>query len=199
MHDYILHDLKENKTLELGKDFLYGGGFIMIKVRNICNYGQVGYDKKFNKTPPSESTHTKLIPILEKTGAELFGDRFVLIPYFEYKEKIIRAGDIIQIDFEYQGIETNFYHSKSSKKYSILFNSMDGFQYKTNRSINCDLIEIRFLLKEFFPEEIIKSNSHIKEMKISDHKITIDNIFQEYSKLLAGENNQFEEFCEKIR
>lgn len=134
MQEFKLIDLNEGKILELGKDFLYGGEFIspikkpkpgqmsvsvagwirnsLINFKDAIDFSKdergieddfdEAYDElfddlyknlgknadlqfeelenpiKLNKTPFSQSTHTKLIPILEKTGAELFGDRYVL-------------------------------------------------------------------------------------------------------------------------
>jgi hypothetical protein len=60
MHDYILHDLTQNKTLELGKDFLYGGDYIftdigILKTTMIKKDGSQYTDpflaKKYDKTP----------------------------------------------------------------------------------------------------------------------------------------------------
>ena len=124
----LSQDIK-NKTLELGKDFLYGGNKVYFRYfwsENLEN-NQNAFTYSFDKTPLSESTHTKLIPILEKTGAELFGDRFVLMD-----------------------------NTHKTAKYHI--------KYKEYTTI-----------------------------------IPFFDIIKEYSKLLAGENNQFEEFCEKIR
>jgi hypothetical protein len=74
MKEFKLLDLKEGKILEWFDIRYLKGEIIFIKTDN-------AYIRE--KTPLSQSTHTKLIPILEKTGAELFGDRYVLFNIFE--------------------------------------------------------------------------------------------------------------------
>ena len=135
MQNYILHDLQEGKIIPSHKVKIY---LNLQAIEILTGYysSMTEVADYFNKTLLSLSTHTKLIPILEKTGAELFGDRFVL---FDKSKKL---------------------------QFKV---SWEGHSYNSSFTI-----------------------TKYKETLLSE-------ILQEYSKLLAGENNQFLEFCSYIK
>ncbi len=182
MQQFKLLDLNEGKILELGKDFLYGGEEIYIKLtiqKDLKHNNQI-FPKEyciiqanfFNKTPLSQSTHTKLIPILEKTGAELFGDRYVLFKEFqgrikedvwygEFRDISLKTGDIIWYYLP------RYTQPQSCEAGTYIVNNYN------NRKFNCNL-----------------------ELYVSKY---IGNPIFEYTSLLKEEPNKFEEFCELVK
>lgn len=150
-----LLDLNEGKILELGKDFLYGGDFIVLNYdKDIFGDGITSdniYCESFKRTPFSQSTHTKLIPILEKKRAELFGDRYVLI------------------------------------------DDLNKFIVVEYIQLACG--EPRRTLAKYFQYKNLLTHENMIYCEILNE---VD-LLEEFSLLLKGEPNKFEEFCELVK
>lgn len=124
----------ENAVIDINGEFITIAGVLNCQPKDSqFLQKQLGIGRQL-KTPLFESTHTKLIPILEKTGAELFGDRYVL---FKDKAKI---------------------------------NTRQELPKEKGETFN----------------------------KIRYGKILLIEILKEYSLLLKGQPNKFEEFCELV-
>lgn len=217
MQKLRLLDLNEGKILELGKDFLYGREFIaFFRNKTIFQHEVI------NKTPPSQSTHTKLIPFLEKTGAELFGDRYVLVDKdkaFIYKD-IYSVKDLIlnycdkeenkyslYLNYDFccvlalflQRRELREYALNPSEKNKVWFIQQFRVYPFFNLSFeNKTIEEIDDILKKQQLNKDYSKNNVCLYNEIKDNYISIVEFFQKYSLLLKGEPNKFDEFCKII-
>jgi hypothetical protein len=177
MQNMKLLDLQTGKYLELGKDWLYGGEYIVI---NTCKIGYSVYEaiqhkdsEKFFKYDKdclfTDELNEPLKTLCEKTGAVVYGGRYVLIKTITQNGVCVKDGDILQ-------------NTKYCQYGKILLNT----------TLHC--------LPEEFKEMIFY------KVKIEGNKCDVDmdckvigNIFEEYSKQLRNEPNKFKELMELIK
>ena len=182
-----LLDLQTGKYLELFKDYAYCGNAILFHgfdddclptftngFENMINQDWACCGEICYKTEPQEPLKT----LCEKTGAVVYGGRYVLINEIDVwvynndlQPKKIQTGDVIK--------------EKTSHLYTIhtLINVSDFFLDTTENLKTTHKIGKKAFNKfDFFAIENI-----------------IGNVFEEYSKQLRNEPNKFEELMELIK
>lgn len=178
MQNMKLLDLQTGKYLELGKDWLYGGEYIVI---NTCKIGYSVYEaiqhkdsEKFFKYDKdclfTDELNEPLKTLCEKTGAVVYGGRYVLlneIDVWVYNNDLepqkIKTGDIVKEKTSYM------YNNR------LLINVADFFLDTTENIKTTHKIGKKTFSKfDFFAIENI-----------------LGNIFEEYSKQLRNEPNKF--------
>jgi|688.fasta_scaffold318833_1 hypothetical protein len=190
MQNMKLLDLQTGKYLELGKDFLYGGGYITIcdgamdiacgqikNQPNKLNFIQE-YFHVYKQSEPQEPLKT----LCEKTGAVIYGGRYVLMDKMD--------GTVMQ--------ETQYFY----KKPNITSKSKSTVKYYLNNN-SCFKVfcstwqELRWICND---EEAKFIKDGYIFCKTSDNVIVeYGNIFEEYSKQLRNEPNKFEELMALIK
>ena len=171
-----LLDLQTGKYLELGKDWLYGGKWIILMSCHRKHYTTI--DEYFIESNSINITNTRwlksepqgiLKTLCDETGAVVYGDRYVLLNFSNNKT----VGDVIK-------------HNPKCTQFDQL-----PKMYHTNKEIYEILTKACVLCEEMgYSSEYVDPNYHCE--------IT-GNHFEEYSKQLRKEENKFEELMEKIK
>jgi len=193
-----LLDLQTGKDdFELGKDWLYGGN-VIFKIKKtggtivsdieLFNTQIISeqYDNALHKTEPQEPLKTPC----EKTGAVVYGGRYVLLMSFEYQNKEIKVGDIITAK-----TITTSKDSISMKQHAnqiVCFRGNTAFEHSGYNMgfVICENLKC-FGINGFWKH---------RAFDYEERKLEINfNLFEEYSKQLRNKPNKFEELMELVK
>ena len=171
-----LLDLQTGKYLELGNDFYYGGGHIVV---NKCNVGYQIYEAIQHKDserllmdskdcPFAAELPLELKEICEKVGAVVYGGRYVL----SLSENDRKIGDVVdQGEYEYH-------------RYGYV--------------AICDVNSIYVKLNGIFDIPQFQTDCAVGRIYDVDYEV-IGNFFEEYSKQLLKKENKFDELKELLK
>lgn len=169
-----LLDLEIGKYLELGKYWLYGGNYIIIYPQTYI------FSKDFDIVSLSEPQEP-LKTLCEKTGAVVYGERYVLLNGFKVPESNKYDKD----------------HYFIGDVASVCVNAYDkADEYRLMILASCESVLLRWYeIHKFKKQGHFCITSEID----TDYSDWFENIFEEYSKQLRNEPNKFDELKEHFK
>lgn len=216
-----LLDLQTGKYLEFGRNFLYGGNYItLIELQKKYLFGTTPTQQQISPThfpayPSLQFTEIinkykcnisepqePLKTLCEKTGAVVYGDRYVLLA--------TKSGQVVEkYGFNTRGYRDLPEYCVNYQKTTILYITPES-DLTEDIAVSTEIIKTYALDREYDSENEDRQDNDkrwynhcgertVKDVNEIEKEIVITDVFEEHSKQLRKEENKFDELMEKLK